>query len=94
MKAKGPNQVVIGLKVADSQFIVSTLNGLIIVPKHIWQNVADPATFTNPNPVGTGPFTKITRFTSQDYVLAKNPNVLAGRQAAHPVPRVHAGIVE
>jgi peptide/nickel transport system substrate-binding protein len=28
----------------------------------------------NPNPVGSGPFTKITRFTSQDYVFSKNPN--------------------
>ncbi len=74
VKAKGPNQVVIGLKVADSQFIVSTLNGLIIIPKHIWKNVSDPATFTNPKPVGSGPFTKITRFTGQDYVLAKNPH--------------------
>ena len=74
VKAAGPYKVVIGLKTADSQFIISTLNGVIVVPKHIWQNVADPATFTNPNPVGTGPFTKITRFTSQDFVLSKNPN--------------------
>ena len=74
VKAVGPYKVVIGLHTADSQFIISTLNGVIVVPKHIWQNVADPATFTNPNPVGTGPFTKITRFTSQDYVFSKNPS--------------------
>jgi peptide/nickel transport system substrate-binding protein len=73
VKAKGPNKVVITLRTPDSQFIISTLNAVIVIPKHIWQNVADPATFTNPNPVGTGPFSKITRFTSQDYVFSKNP---------------------
>jgi peptide/nickel transport system substrate-binding protein len=70
--AKGPNTVVINLKTADSQFIASTLNGAIVVPQHIWAKVKNPATFTNPHPVGTGPFTTISRFTSQDYVFSKN----------------------
>jgi peptide/nickel transport system substrate-binding protein len=74
VRAKGPNTVVIGLKTPDSQFIGATLNGVIVVPKHIWSKVADPATFTNPNPVGSGPFTKLTRFTPQDYVFSKNPH--------------------
>jgi peptide/nickel transport system substrate-binding protein len=72
VKAKGANAVVINLKTPDSQFIVATLNGVYVIPQHIWSKVADPATFTNPNPVGSGPFTRITRFTSQDYVLSKN----------------------
>jgi peptide/nickel transport system substrate-binding protein len=74
IKAKGSSQVVINLKTADSQFIASTLNAAFVIPKHIWSTVADPATFTNPKPVGSGPFTKITRFTGQDYVLSKNPS--------------------
>ena len=74
IKAKGSYQVVIGLKTPDSQFIGATLNGAIIIPRHIWSKVAKPDTFTNPNPVGSGPFTKITRFTTQDFVLSKNPN--------------------
>ena len=74
IKAKGANAVVINLKTADSQFIAANLNLALIVPRHIWSHVSDPATFTNPNPVGTGPFTKITRFTSQDYVFSKNPH--------------------
>jgi len=73
VKARGKNTVLITLKAPDSQFIVSTLNLAIVIPKHIWTKVANPATFTNPNPVGTGPFTKITRFNSQDFVLSKNP---------------------
>jgi peptide/nickel transport system substrate-binding protein len=72
--AKGPNAVVIKLKTVDSQFISSTLNTVFIVPKHIWSKVANPATFTNPHPVGSGPFNQVTRFTSQDYVFSKNPS--------------------
>ncbi len=34
----------------------------------------DPAKFTNPNPVGTGPYTKIEKFQSQSYELRKNPD--------------------
>jgi peptide/nickel transport system substrate-binding protein len=74
VKAKGANTVVINLKTPDSQFIAATLNGAIVIPRHIWSKVAKPDTFTNSNPVGSGPFTKITRFTTQDYVLNKNPN--------------------
>jgi peptide/nickel transport system substrate-binding protein len=72
VKAKGTYAVVISLKTPDSQFIAATLNGAIVIPRHIWSKVGDPATFTNPAPVGSGPFTRITRFTSQDYVLSKN----------------------
>jgi peptide/nickel transport system substrate-binding protein len=49
------------------------LSNVKIVPEHIWSHVTNPTAFTNPNPVGTGPFTRIARFTSQDYILGKNP---------------------
>jgi len=74
VKAKGLYSVVINLKRPDSQFIGATLNGAIVVPRHIWSKVAKPETFANPNPVGSGPFNRIVRFTPQDYVLGKNPN--------------------
>jgi peptide/nickel transport system substrate-binding protein len=78
--ARGPYAVVIKLKTVDSQFIPATLNSQqFIVPKHIWTGVADPKNFTNPNPVGSGPFDVISKFTTQDYVLNKNPHYwLAG----------------
>jgi peptide/nickel transport system substrate-binding protein len=72
--ASGPYKVVIKLKTVDSQFIPAVLNPQFIVPKHIWSKVADPATFTNPNPVGSGPFAVVGRFTTQDYVFNKNPH--------------------
>src|SRR3954452_9563125 len=74
IKAKGAHTVVIRLKAPDSQFIQAILNRAFVVPKHIWSKVSDPATFTNSNPVGSGPFNRIGRFTTQDYVLNKNPN--------------------
>src|SRR3954468_13887957 len=74
VKAKGASAVAINLKTPDSQFVAATLNGAIVIPRHIWSKVANPETFTNANPVGSGPFTRITRFTPQDYVLSKNPS--------------------
>lgn len=44
-----------------------------IVPEHIWKDIKDPVTFTNENPVATGPFTQVTRFEDQIYVVEKNP---------------------
>jgi peptide/nickel transport system substrate-binding protein len=77
--AAGPYKVVINLKTIDSQFIAAQLNQQFVVPQHIWSKVTDPATFTNPNPVGSGPFSVVGRFTGQDYVFNKNPHYwLAG----------------
>jgi peptide/nickel transport system substrate-binding protein len=72
VKARGAHTVVIVLKTPDSQFISAILNRQFVVPKHIWSKVKDPATFTNSNPVSSGPFNRITRFTTQDYVLGAN----------------------
>jgi peptide/nickel transport system substrate-binding protein len=44
----------------------------IIVPEHIWKDVSDPLAWTNDNPVATGPFTQVTKFESQIYVIEKN----------------------
>ena len=72
--AKGSYTVVITLKTPDSQFIAVNLNGVFIVPRHIFSHVPDINKFLNPNPVGSGPFTRVTRFSTQDYVLSKNPH--------------------
>ncbi|WP_163780782.1 ABC transporter substrate-binding protein [Myxococcus vastator] len=45
-----------------------------IVPRHVWETVADPVTFTNPRPVATGPFTEVTVFRNQVYELGRNPH--------------------
>jgi peptide/nickel transport system substrate-binding protein len=74
VRQKGAYQVVLTLKTPDSQFIAATLNGQFVVPQHIWSKVADPTTFTNSKPVGSGPFDQVAKFTTQDYVLGKNPH--------------------
>jgi len=74
IKAKGDHGVVIKLKTPDSQFIAAILNRQFVVPQHIWSKVKNAATFTNESPVGSGPFNVVQRFTTQDYVLGKNPS--------------------
>ncbi|QSQ22826.1 ABC transporter substrate-binding protein [Pyxidicoccus parkwayensis] len=45
-----------------------------LVPRHIWEHVEDPVTFTNPDPVATGPFTEVRVFRNQVYELGRNPH--------------------
>ena len=51
---------------------LQSIAGTAIVPKHIWGSVSNPATFADPNPVGTGPY-KLGSFTPQGFTLVKNP---------------------
>jgi peptide/nickel transport system substrate-binding protein len=74
IKQTGENTVAINLKTPDSQFIAANLNLQFVVPQHIWSKVKNPATWTNPTPVGSGPFTTIQRLTTQDIVFSKNPH--------------------
>ncbi|MEZ9232021.1 ABC transporter substrate-binding protein [Vibrio amylolyticus] len=45
-----------------------------VVAEHVWKDVSDPISFTNENPVGTGPMTEIERFTPRVYVQCRNPH--------------------
>lgn len=53
----------------------------LIMPKHIWEKIADPANELNADVVGTGPYTKVTNFQAQSYELLKNPNCWQRRGA-------------
>ncbi len=88
VKRAGPSGVAITLKTPDSQFIAANLNLQFVVPQHVWSKVKKVATFTNPNPVGSGPFDQIGRLTNQDIVFNKNPSYWLDRRAEGPVPRV------
>lgn len=46
----------------------------LIVPAHVWKDVADPIAFANESPVATGPFTEVRVFRNQIYELGRNPN--------------------
>lgn len=67
----------------SGQFVNQTkLYSLMMVPEHIWKDIADPTTDTNDNPVGTGPFT-LTTWTPQAATLDPNPNYWGGKSEVH-----------
>ncbi len=50
------------------------ISQVLIVPQQLWSTITSPATYTNPNPIGTGPFL-FKSFTSPDQIrIVKNPN--------------------
>jgi len=46
--------------------------GTAILPQSVWSGAGNPATYTDANPVGTGPY-MLSSFTPQGYTLKKNP---------------------
>jgi len=79
IKANDETTVVFELAKPDSTFAWN-LERYHIVPKHIWANVEDLTTFTNPNPVGSGPMTVVKYLKPQQMELCRNPNYyLEGR---------------
>jgi peptide/nickel transport system substrate-binding protein len=62
------------MKFADAApTLLPTIEGIYIVPQHVWSTVGDPTKFTNTNPVGTGPM-KLSSFSPQVIKYVKNPN--------------------
>lgn len=55
--------------------LADTLIGEVeTVPEHIWSQIEDPVTFTNDDPVATGPFSIVCTFEDQVFELCANPN--------------------
>lgn len=70
-EATGDDTVIVHLQNPDvpaAQLIAATT---LIVPEHIWSEVEDPASFRNPDPVGTGPYV-LGNFAPQQYTVDKN----------------------
>jgi peptide/nickel transport system substrate-binding protein len=74
-----------GVEAVDAQTVRFTLANpsslageqlaqLPIVPEHVWKDIAEPVTFANETPVGSGPLTEIPRFTGQTYDQCRNPH--------------------
>ena len=49
------------------------LGSQLIAPDHVWSAISEPAKYPNPDPVATGPFTKVTSFQAQSFDLMPNP---------------------
>ena len=76
--ATGPNTVVFNFSKPDTPALISILYGTdgtptAILPEHIWSSISNPATYTNTNPVATGPFT-LSSFSASSVIYVKNPN--------------------
>ena len=56
-----------------------------IVPQHIWQHVSNPATYSDANPVGTGPYV-LDKFSSTGFTMKINPHYYA--KASLHVPEI------
>jgi peptide/nickel transport system substrate-binding protein len=59
-------------ELANLFFILQTQ----IVPQHIWSSVSNPVTFTDPTPVGTGPYV-LDKFSAQGFTMKINPDYYA-----------------
>jgi peptide/nickel transport system substrate-binding protein len=59
-------------ELANLFFILETQ----IVPQHIWASIANPVTYTDPSPVGTGPYV-LDQFSPQGFTMKINPNYYA-----------------
>jgi peptide/nickel transport system substrate-binding protein len=72
--AIGSNQVQLTFSTNVSNDL-ALIGGIPIVPQHIWASAGNPTTFTDPDPVGTGPFTlSPSSFSSQGFLLERNPH--------------------
>jgi peptide/nickel transport system substrate-binding protein len=70
----GANQVLFKFNSVNTTVLSQLLStNVMIIPQHIWSKVSNPSTFTNTHPVGTGPFTQVVKFTSQEFILGRNP---------------------
>lgn len=72
--AKATDESTVVLTFASASFVdFYYIASVGIVPEHIWSSIADPSTFADPDPVGTGPYT-LTSFNQQGWEMTKNPN--------------------
>jgi peptide/nickel transport system substrate-binding protein len=70
-----PDKVAVRLKHRDSSFVARVLaNNLFVVPAHVFAKVKHVGGWSNPNPVGTGPFAVVRHVTYQSVVLDRNPH--------------------
>jgi peptide/nickel transport system substrate-binding protein len=74
--AQGDDTVVLQFaQPAEQNF--TTLVSVPIVPEHIWSKVANPTTYQDANPIGTGAFT-LSTFSPQSFLLTKNTHYWNG----------------
>ncbi|MFE0150572.1 ABC transporter substrate-binding protein [Nonomuraea sp. NPDC059007] len=71
-KALAPDKVQLDFKSTSYAKLFNISGSTAIVPKHLFEK-ENAVTFTNPKPVGTGPY-KLAKFSAQLYEMTKNPD--------------------
>lgn len=81
VKAVGANQVKFNFVSTQVPFAQIVVGSVPIVPEHIWNKIqGDPSKWTDPSPVGTGPY-MLDQFSAQTYSLKANPSYWGGTPA-------------
>jgi peptide/nickel transport system substrate-binding protein len=76
ISAPDANTVVMNFATPSQQTFTNIVS-VAIVPQHIWSKVANPTTYADKNPVGTGAF-ELSSFSPQSFILKKNPHYWNG----------------
>jgi peptide/nickel transport system substrate-binding protein len=71
VSAPDANTVVLTFPTAQYANLYYIAGSTYIVPKHLWSGVSNPSTYTDPSPVGTGPYT-LTNFAATGLTFKKN----------------------
>ena len=71
------NQVTLNFSSPQYANLQNIAGQTYIVPASIWSKVGDPGKYTDPNPVGTGPYT-VSQFSPQGVTLKANPSYWGG----------------
>ena len=78
--AVGDHQVAIALKQPYAPFLQTTAEALFIFPRHIWENVADPKAYAEPEAfVGSGAY-RLVEYSQAEgtYLFEANPDFFLG----------------
>ena len=94
VQQKGRYGVVINLKTPDSQFIAANLNLQMVVPAAHLLEGAGPGDLDEPEPRRVGPVHEDHAVHHAGLRAQQEPELLAGRLAEDPLPRVRAGDLE
>ena len=65
---------------------LENIAGVAILPQSVWSSISNPAAFTDPDPIGTGPYT-LGAFSPQGYTMVRNPNYW--QESKVKVPKVY-----
>ena len=73
VSAPDAQTVVVTLKQPSTPMLWYVGGQTYILPQHLWSHIGNPVTYTNPNPVGSGPFV-LKSFSPALYVFDRNPH--------------------